>query len=109
MVGPTSRLVTGSPPRLAIFYRAQLTCAEPPELKLGERASEVRLTASGEETVWFARHGVTPITELPAHWSDDYRALVQRRIEVIASNRNIGLIERPECKRRWATGAWKAM
>ena len=26
------------------------------------------------ETAWFERHGSTPITELPAHWSREYRA-----------------------------------
>ncbi|MEU8189581.1 BREX-2 system adenine-specific DNA-methyltransferase PglX [Micromonospora carbonacea] len=90
-----------------------LTCAEPPELKLGERTFEIvlaRKMAAGEvETQWFARHGSTPITDLPAHWPDDYRALVQRRIEVIESDRSIALIERPECKRRWATDGWDAM
>ncbi|MGC4896391.1 BREX-2 system adenine-specific DNA-methyltransferase PglX [Micromonospora sp. DT31] len=90
-----------------------LTCAEPPLLALGERAFEIvlaRRMAAGEvETQWFARHGSTPITELPAHWPDDYRALVRRRIEAIESDRNIALIERPECKRRWATEGWGAM
>lgn len=33
--------------------------------------------------------------------------MVARRIEVIESNRNIGLIERPECKRRWQSGPWE--
>ncbi|ADL44854.1 BREX-2 system adenine-specific DNA-methyltransferase PglX [Micromonospora aurantiaca (nom. illeg.)] len=90
-----------------------LTFVEPPRLALGERAFEIvlaRRMAAGEvETQWFARHGSTPLTELPAHWPDDYRALVQRRIEVIESDRNIALIERPECKRRWATEGWDAM
>ncbi|MEU1396972.1 BREX-2 system adenine-specific DNA-methyltransferase PglX [Micromonospora zamorensis] len=90
-----------------------LTSAESPTLALGERAFEIvlaRKVAAGEvETQWFARHGSTPITELPVHWPDDYRALVQRRIEVIESDRNIALIERPECKRRWATDGWDAM
>ncbi|MFI7660906.1 BREX-2 system adenine-specific DNA-methyltransferase PglX [Micromonospora parva] len=90
-----------------------LTSAEPPALALGERAFEIvlaRRMAAGEvETQWFARHGSTPITELPAHWPDDYRALVQRRIEAIESDRHIALIERPECKRRWATDGWDAM
>ncbi|WP_446215542.1 BREX-2 system adenine-specific DNA-methyltransferase PglX [Micromonospora sp. IBHARD004] len=84
-----------------------------PGLKLGERAFEIvlaRKVAAGEtETVWFARHGSTPITELPAHWSDEYRAVVERRIAVIEGNRNIGLIERPECKRRWASEGWDVM
>ena len=54
---------------------------------LGERAFEIvlaRKVAAGEaETAWFDRHGSTPITELPAHWSDDYRAVVEARIDVI--------------------------
>jgi len=81
-----------------------------PELALGERAFEIvlaRKVAAGEaETQWFDRHGSKPVTELPAHWSAEYRAVVKRRIDVIESNRNIGLIERPECKRRWATEGW---
>jgi hypothetical protein len=84
-----------------------------PELKLGERAFEIvlaRKVAAGEaETQWFARHKSEPITALPAHWSDEYRSMVERRIAVIEGNRNIGLIERPECKRRWATEGWDAM
>jgi hypothetical protein len=43
-----------------------------------------RQIAEGElETAWFARHGSTPITEIPAHWPDDYRAVVERRIALI--------------------------
>ena len=33
--------------------------------------------------------------------------MVERRIEIIESNRNIGLIERPECKRRWQSEPWE--
>lgn len=84
-----------------------------PELQLGERAFEIvlaRKVAAGEaETQWFVRHGSTPITELPAHWSDEYRAVVERRIAVIESNKYLALIERPECKRRWATDGWDKM
>ncbi len=85
----------------------------PPSLKLGERAFEVvmaRKMARGElETAWFERHRSTPITDLPAHWPDDYRSLVERRIELIESDRFIGLIERPEYKRRWALEPWHKM
>ncbi|MBY8842036.1 BREX-2 system adenine-specific DNA-methyltransferase PglX [Streptomyces sp. SP2-10] len=84
-----------------------------PELALGERAFEIvlaRRVAAGEASgEWFKRHGSTPITEIPAHWPADYRALVQRRIDVIESNRAIGMVERPEYKRRWATDGWDAM
>ncbi|MAX35349.1 MAG: SAM-dependent methyltransferase [Gimesia sp.] len=79
-------------------------------IQLGERAFEIvlaRQIATGEvQTTWFERHGSTPITEIPDHWSDDYKQLVQRRIEVIEENKNIALIEQPEYKRRWNTEPW---
>lgn len=78
---------------------------EPPPLELGQRAFEIvmaRKMAAGElETTWFARHGSTPIAELPGHWPEDYKQLVERRIELIENDRYIGLIEQPEYKRRW--------
>jgi hypothetical protein len=81
-----------------------------PQLQLGERAFEIvlaRKMAMGEvESSWFVRHGSTPITGLPTHWPDSYKWLVERRIEVIETDLNIGLIERPEYKRRWATKSW---
>ena len=83
---------------------------EPPPLALGERAFEVvmaRRVADGEmKTTWFSRHGATPITELPDHWSEDYRVIVQRRIELIESNQFVALLERPEYKRRWNAESW---
>jgi hypothetical protein len=86
---------------------------EVPELKLGERAFEIvlaRKMAAGEvETGWFARHGSRPITQLPTHWPERYRSIVEHRIAAIETNRNIALIERPECKRRWSTDGWDAM
>jgi hypothetical protein len=89
---------------------ADFESATPPELKLGERAFEIvlarRIAAGDETTTWFERHRSTPITALPAHWPADYRAVVERRIALIESDRNIGLIERPEFKRRWNTPAW---
>jgi hypothetical protein len=89
---------------------ADFESATPPELNLGERAFEIvlarRIAAGDETTTWFERHGSTPITELPAHWPGDYRAVVERRIALIDSDRNISLIERPEFKRRWNTPAW---
>lgn len=89
---------------------AAVECASPPEVALGERAFEIvlarRVAAGFEQTTWFARHGSTPIAEIPSHWPEDYQQIVQRRIELIERNRNIGLIERPEYKRRWNTPAW---
>ncbi|MEV5178733.1 BREX-2 system adenine-specific DNA-methyltransferase PglX [Streptomyces werraensis] len=84
-----------------------------PELVLGERAFEfvlARRVAAGEASgEWFKRHGSTPITEIPAHWPAPYREVVQKRIEAIESNRAIGMVERPEYKRRWATEGWDAL
>ena len=83
---------------------------EPPGLALGERAFEIALArkvaAGEEETVWFTRHGSTPITEIPSHWPEDYRQLVQRRLDLIESHKFIRLLEKPEHKRRWATEPW---
>ena len=85
-------------------------CPDPPALQLGQRAFEIvlgrRMAAGEEETTWFARHGSTPITEIPAGWPAAYRKVVQRRIEIIENNRNIALIEQPEYKRRWNTEPW---
>ncbi|MYU33181.1 BREX-2 system adenine-specific DNA-methyltransferase PglX [Streptomyces sp. SID8358] len=84
-----------------------------PELSFGERAFEIvlarRIEAGESADEWFSRHGSTPTTEIPTHWPADYRSLVQKRIDVIESNRAIGMIERPEYKRRWATEGWDAM
>jgi hypothetical protein len=85
----------------------------PPGLRLGERAFEIvmarRMEAGELETTWFDRHGSTPITEIPAHWPADYRKIVERRIALIESNPQIGLIECPEYKRRWSMPPWEEM
>lgn len=74
-------------------------------IELGQRAFEIALArkvADGsEETSWFERHRSTPITEVPAEWPEEYRDLVQRRLELIAADPLIGLLERAEYKRRW--------
>jgi len=65
--------------------------------------------ARGElSSTWFERHRSKPITEIPAHWPEDYRQLVERRIALIGSDRYLGLIERPEHKRRWNQEPWEA-
>ncbi|MFF5929014.1 BREX-2 system adenine-specific DNA-methyltransferase PglX [Streptomyces hydrogenans] len=84
-----------------------------PELALGERAFEIvlaRRVAAGEASdEWFKRHGSTPITKIPAHWPAAYQEVVQKRIDAIESSRAIGMVERPEYKRRWATEGWDAL
>src|SRR6266536_5428727 len=84
--------------------------AKVPDLRLGERAFEIvlaRRIAKGEiETQWFARHGSAPIVEIPGDWPEPYRRVVAKRIETIENRRDIALIERPECKRRWQSEPW---
>jgi len=82
-----------------------------PELTLGQRAFEIvmaRQMVNGDlQTSWFERHGSHPITELPTHWPVAYRKLVERRIKLIETNKEIGLIEKPEYKRRWNVESWE--
>jgi hypothetical protein len=83
---------------------------DPPGLQFGERAFEIALArkvaADEEQTAWFERHGSTPITEIPEHWPEACRALVQRRLDAIRDDPHIALIERPEYKRRWLREPW---
>ena len=83
----------------------------PPDgIELGQRAFEIvmaRKMKAGElQTTWFERHGSTPSTQVPGHWPAGYRELVERRIQRIADDSNIRLIEQPEYKRRWNTEPW---
>lgn len=79
-------------------------------LGLGQRAFEValarRVAEGTEQTAWFERHSSTPITDLPTEWPEDYRKLVQRRLDLVETDRSIRLLEQPEFKRRWATTPW---
>jgi hypothetical protein len=85
--------------------------AECPEVELGQRAFELVIAPNAEQDEaveqWFRRHGSIPVTEIPAHWPDWYRDIVQARIDIINSRKDIALIERPECKRRWAAEPWE--
>ncbi len=98
--------------RLYGLVDGDLTTGDAPEppLQLGERAFEIalsrRLEAGEDDSSWFVRHGSTPITELPANWHDGYKRLVEKRIGLIGTDLNLGLIERPEYKRRWLSKPW---
>jgi hypothetical protein len=84
---------------------------DPPPIELGQRAFEIviarRMCVGELDTSWFERHGSIPITEIPAEWPEDYRKLVERRIELIENDHNVGLIEQPEYKRRWNAESWE--
>lgn len=81
-------------------------------IALGQRAFEIalarRVEEGTEETAWFERHMSTPLTELLDSWPDDYKGIVQRRLDLMESDRSIRLLEKPEFKRRWAVTAWDA-
>ncbi|QDT95270.1 BREX-2 system adenine-specific DNA-methyltransferase PglX [Gimesia aquarii] len=83
-----------------------------PPIECGERAFEIVLggmIARGESnSTWFARHGRSPIVEIPAHWPEDYKSIVRRRIHLIETKKEIGLLEDGMYKRRWALENWTA-
>lgn len=87
--------------------------ADIPNITPGQRAFEIVLARAVERgevsTKWFSHHGHTPITEIPARWPAAYREVVQKRIDAIESSRAIGMVERPEYKRRWATEGWESL
>ena len=81
-----------------------------PGIELGQRAFEIglarKIEAGTTETAWFRRQGINPTTTVPAHWPPRYRKLVERRLELIDSISEIGLIEDGMYKRRWNTESW---
>nr|WP_241732502.1 BREX-2 system adenine-specific DNA-methyltransferase PglX [Dietzia sp. B19] len=87
-----------------------LPVGDVPELALGERVFEIalarRVQAGEAETAWFERHRSTPVTEIPAHLPSGYRDAVQQRLNLIAEDRSLELLERPEYKRRWSSVPW---
>ncbi|MFE2164540.1 BREX-2 system adenine-specific DNA-methyltransferase PglX [Streptomyces sp. NPDC059447] len=91
----------------------RLIDTEVPEIEPGQRAFEIvlaRQVADGTATTdWFRRHGFTAVTDLPDHWPAAYKDVVQRRIDAMESSRAIGMIERPEYKRRWEGEGWDAL
>ncbi|MFG3657078.1 BREX-2 system adenine-specific DNA-methyltransferase PglX [Streptomyces sp. NPDC047706] len=84
---------------------------EIPEVELGERAFEIVIAprSASDEAVeqWFERHGSAPVAEVPRRLPDWYRDIVQARIDIIERRKDIALIERPECKRRWSVEPWE--
>ncbi|MHB2019152.1 MAG: BREX-2 system adenine-specific DNA-methyltransferase PglX [Candidatus Xenobia bacterium] len=84
---------------------------ELPEVLAGQRPFEIllaRALAAGENsTGWFRRHHAEPSLELPPHWPDAYKRIVEQRIALIEANPNIALIEQPEHKRRWQQEPWE--
>ncbi|MEU2988695.1 BREX-2 system adenine-specific DNA-methyltransferase PglX [Micromonospora aurantiaca] len=61
------------------------------------------------QTSWFDHwnHKFARIIDIPEHWPQKYQDVVQRRLDLIESNKFINLLERPEYKRRWASEPWE--
>ncbi|WP_159803038.1 BREX-2 system adenine-specific DNA-methyltransferase PglX [Arthrobacter zhaoguopingii] len=80
-------------------------------ISLGQRAFEImlarRIERAEEESAWFERHRSVATVDVPAEWPEDYRALVEKRLDLIQSDRRIRILERPEYKRRWVTVPWE--
>ena len=79
-------------------------------IELGSRPFEIALARqiqAGETTTsWFERHHSNPVTEIPETWPEDQRAAAQQRLDLMASDKSIKLLEAPEYKRRWADDLW---
>ncbi|XZE35696.1 BREX-2 system adenine-specific DNA-methyltransferase PglX [Pirellulaceae bacterium SH501] len=82
-----------------------------PNVSFGQRAFEICMARQIErgdlETTWFERHGCKGCIEVPSHWPVAYRSLIERRIKVIETNKEISLVEKPEYKRRWNRESWE--
>ncbi|MFI6246519.1 BREX-2 system adenine-specific DNA-methyltransferase PglX [Streptomyces sp. NPDC051016] len=82
-----------------------------PEVNPGERAFEIAMArrgvSLGKQSGWFTKNDIRPVVEIPSHWPNWYRDIIQSRILLIESRKDIALIERPEYKRRWADDSWE--
>jgi hypothetical protein len=84
-----------------------------PGLAPGERAFEIALAQVAhegtEQTSWFTHPEQlsSPILEIPDRWPNKYQEIVRHRLDVIAGDPFIRLLERPEYKRRWAQEPWE--
>ncbi|MDN5682634.1 BREX-2 system adenine-specific DNA-methyltransferase PglX, partial [Corynebacterium glyciniphilum] len=80
-------------------------------IDLGTRPFEIALArrvAAGETTTaWFERHHSTPVTEIPDSWPEAQRTAAQQRLDLIASDKSVKLLEAPEYKRRWSDDQWE--
>lgn len=82
-----------------------------PGTALGQRAFEIRMRDQApddeSQNAWFRLHKSVETTEIPADWPEEYRRVVQARLDLIEANPHIRLIERPEYKRRWSQETWE--
>lgn len=79
-------------------------------IELGTRPFEIalarRVEAGEITTAWFERHHSHPVTDIPDSWPEAQRAAARARLDLMASDKSITLLEAPEYKRRWADDLW---
>ena len=61
-----------------------------------------------EKSAWWSRHGHDRVTDIPESYSDEHRARLQERIDLIESDARIALLETPPYKRRWQLPDWES-
>jgi len=59
-----------------------------------------------EKSAWWSRHGHERVTEVPESYSEDHRARLQERVDLIESDARLALLETPPYKRRWQLPDW---
>lgn len=83
------------------------------QIEANERVMDVGLAravaAGAESTAWFDRHRREPLLGPAADWPGWYSDLWQKRYIARQQNPSLGLLERPEYKRRWAGAGWDAL
>ncbi len=93
---------------VASATKAEITAER--RLRPGHRPFEIALArrvASGEEeTKWFDRHRLEPVTEIPSEYDEGYAAVLRARLALIESDETVGILEQPAYKRRWTQTVW---
>ncbi|MFF0016214.1 BREX-2 system adenine-specific DNA-methyltransferase PglX [Streptomyces sp. NPDC005374] len=86
-----------------------------PDVDPAERAFAIKLARGARDgtlkTSWFDHHNHkhAQVFDMPSRWSAAYKEIVSRRIRKMEEVRAVGLIEKPEFKRRWENASWDAL
>lgn len=81
----------------------------PPGISSGERSFEIKMIRDGFDesgAQWFESMGAALDSSILDRFDEGYRKIIERRIEVIGLNHEVGLLESPEFKRRWMVPCW---
>jgi len=94
-----------SPPRATIDESLAVARGHRPfEIALARR-----IAAGDEESAWFTRHSLTPVTEIPTRYDGALRKVLEQRLALIENDPTIALLEQPVYKRRWTFVPWETM